>query len=228
MQNMNGFKLKTVVGVVLIFFSFSNYDICYYSKKKMEITTVIKDEKTINSFVLKNFDLVSSSYRNPIFPCKVNYKKKTSIATSFCNFPVVDCWVFKENGLYTLVLTNSKGKWSGQFFTLVYHLSELGDSIKSITQKAEFREPKSGWTELKQKLLQLKVLSLPDYHTIPEYDQVADGDAVIVEVSSKKVYRIYSYQEPRMFQNKFWQAANMERILELIEKEFGFKPLREL
>jgi hypothetical protein len=126
------------------------------------------------------------------------------------------------------VLTNSKGKWSGQFFTLVYHLSELGDSIKSITQKAEFREPKSGWTELKQKLLQLKVLSLPDYHTIPEYDQVADGDAVIVEVSSKKVYRIYSYQEPRMFQNKFWQAANMERILELIEKEFGFKPLREL
>lgn len=116
---MNGFKLKIIVGVVIIFFSFTNFESCHYSKKKMEITTVIKEKRITNDFVSKNFEHVSSSYHNPIFPCKVNYKKKTSVTTSFCNFPVVECWMLKKDSLYT-------------FFLLIKNDSQLVKGISKI------------------------------------------------------------------------------------------------
>lgn len=127
-----------------------------------------------------------------------------------------------------VVLKNINGNWNGELYTLVYHFNEKGDSIKAISKEVVNRKPKSGWETLTKKLFDFNILTLPDYHTIPEYDQVADGDAVIVEVSSKKRYKIYSYQEPHMFQDKHWQARNMEQILELIEDEFSFKRLRKL
>ncbi len=70
----------------------------------MEITKIIESEKAINKFALKNFELVSSSYKPPIFPYKVNFKRKTTATAYFCNLPLVDSWVLKQNSLYTFFL----------------------------------------------------------------------------------------------------------------------------
>ena len=100
---MIGFKYKTIV-ILSAFFFFSNFRSDHYGKKNMEITKIIENEKEIDKFILKNFELVSSSYKSPIFPYKVNFKKKTKATAYFCNLPLVDSWVLKQDSRYTFFL----------------------------------------------------------------------------------------------------------------------------
>lgn len=122
----------------------------------------------------------------------------------------------------------TQGAWFGDFFTLKYNFNVKGDSVMSIDKSIISREPKSGWEIFVKQMLDLEILTLPDYKDIPNYLQTADGDAVIIEVATQKLYRIYSYQAPNMNKLDHWQAKNIEDILELIEDEFNFPRLRKL
>lgn len=73
-----------------------------------------------------------------------------------------------------------------------------------------------------------KYVSTPKNPTVINYPEVVHGDDVIVEISTKTIYRIYSYKEPRLFQGKIKEAKRMEDILVLIEKEFNFNRLRRM
>jgi hypothetical protein len=126
-----------------------------------------------------------------------------------------------------VIVKNTKGVWKGDFFYLKYNLNNKGDSIESISKQVVSKEPRSGWQSFISRILALHVLTLPDYHKITEYYQGADGDAVIVEIASEKLYRIYSYQAPGVYKGKHKEAQNMEDILTLIEDEFGFYRLRK-
>jgi hypothetical protein len=126
-----------------------------------------------------------------------------------------------------VILKKTNGSWKGDFFTLKYNLNNRRDSIESISKQVMSKEPRSGWQSFINKLLALHVLTLPDYQTIPDYYQGADGDAVIVEIASERLYRIYSYQAPGVHKDKHNEARNIEDILTLIEDEFGFYRLRK-
>lgn len=125
-----------------------------------------------------------------------------------------------------IVFKKNQGNWFGEFFTLIYKYNEKGDSILSINKSVVKREPKSGWEVLMKKMLSLDILTLPDYKEIPNYLQVADGDAVIFEIATQKVYRIYSYQAPNLNKFEHQQAMKIEKVLKLIEDEFNFIQLR--
>lgn len=73
----------------------------------IEINKVI-DSKSIDSFIANKFDSVKASYKNPIFPYKINYKINGSSIT-FCGITVIECWALKSNNSYAffLLLENS-------------------------------------------------------------------------------------------------------------------------
>lgn len=68
----------------------------------MEINEVING-KTIANFIANKFDSVGASYKNPIFPYKINYKIKNEEVT-FSGVPVVDCWALKSNSSFAFFL----------------------------------------------------------------------------------------------------------------------------
>ena len=108
-------------------------------------------------------------------------------------------------------------------YKLVLRYNAKGNSLQSISKTLIKRNPKSEWPLLINNLYNLKVLTLPDYRTIPGYFQLADGDVIIVEISSKSIYRFYSYQEPHLYEDKIQDAKQIEEIMGIIENEFSFR-----
>lgn len=107
-----------------------------------------------------------------------------------------------------VVLTYSKGKWNGK----VYYLKELSQA-KDVM-------PKSGWVTFANKLLNLKILTLPDGGDLSDCgDGGGDGSTYNVEIATENHYRYYGYWEPQDYQEKCWQAKNMKEILSLLSKD---------
>ena len=127
-----------------------------------------------------------------------------------------------------VIIKNINNKWTAELFTLLYHLNENGNTLKSISKNVVLREPNSGWENFTSNLFELQIMGLPDFRKIINYPDIADGNGVSIEIATTKQYRYYLYQEPKMVQDKIKQAKKIEEILELIEDEFNFKRLRKL
>lgn len=68
----------------------------------MELNDIINSNK-VESFIADKLDSVGSSYRNPIFPYKLNFKSRGDSIT-FSGIPVIDYWALKSDNLYTFFL----------------------------------------------------------------------------------------------------------------------------
>lgn len=192
-----------------------------FNENREPVDTVVKD------IPLNKKGKPSSYYRN-----KNSVENKLGLKSLENGFDSLQIrlwygYAFKDSS-QLVVLKNTKGKWTSELFTLVYHLNENGDTLKSISKDMIIREPKSGWRNFIDKVLKLQVTTLPDKSKIKDYPDFVDGDDIIIEAATKKYYRIYSYKEPNHVQFKIKEAKNMEQILVLIESEFGFKRLRKL
>ena len=113
---MNGFSCIIIIGLFTIICSFIAFENTKPIKTKMDIATIIEDNKRVNRFISKYFETVDTSFQNPIFPCKVNLKTKPKVTITFCDFPVADCWVLKKEESFT-------------FFLIIKDDSSLVDSI---------------------------------------------------------------------------------------------------
>jgi hypothetical protein len=116
-------------------------------------------------------------------------------------------------------IKNSDTNWTATIYALQVDWDGRTETILSKTVKQV--SPKSGWASFTTKLLDLKVLTLPDQNDIPGCYIGADGCSYNVEVATKNQYRFYGYWEPQMYQNKFWQTKSMADILKLFEEELG-------
>jgi hypothetical protein len=88
-------------------------------------------------------------------------------------------------------------------------------------------KPKSGWNSLSKSLLDLGALSLPHEDDLPGYSGCgADGISYDFEWATQRKYRFYSYCNPEHNVKGFWQAQNVLKIADLLEKEFSFKYIK--
>lgn len=126
-----------------------------------------------------------------------------------------------------VILKNSKSIWSGEFLSLVYNLNDKDNFLKSISKSSVIKEPLKGWDSLITLLNKYQITTLPDDSKINGYPDMTDGDGVVVEIATKKSYRIYSYKQPSMVKDKISEANQMEKILRVIENEFSFPRLRK-
>ncbi|HRP37872.1 MAG TPA: hypothetical protein PLS50_08765 [Candidatus Dojkabacteria bacterium] len=117
-----------------------------------------------------------------------------------------------------VILKYSKEQW--QAIHIKFELGDKDELKHKIVRKVV---PSSGWNRFLNRVLELKMLELPDEKEIEGYDGCgADGNPFYFEWASTKKYRFYSYCNPDGNVEKFWQARNVLSIADFLEKEFGF------
>ena len=90
-----------------------------------------------------------------------------------------------------------------------------------ITKTKRILIPKSGWINLSNNLLNLKILTLPNGDEILNCGGGGgDGSTYNIEIATINHYRYYSYWEPQLYTQTCWLAKNIKEVLSLITKEF--------
>jgi hypothetical protein len=67
------------------------------------------------------------------------------------------------------------------------------------------------------KLVDLRVMDLPDYIDIPDYKLLGNGFTTCFEISTNKIYRFYRYYKPQN-QKGIEEAVQASQIIEIIDK----------
>jgi len=109
-------------------------------------------------------------------------------------------------------------------YKAIYKDSFTDFSIDSLSSY-EFKsiKPKSGWKDFIQDIYKMGILTLPDYSTIKNYPSSTDAGRVIFEMSTKKIYQCYNYQDPFLAQANTNEVNDAATILSLFEKEFSIR-----
>lgn len=85
--------------------------------------------------------------------------------------------------------------------------------------------PKSGWRSFDKLLGSLRLDTLPDIHTFEEFD-FTEGDVVIIEISTRRMYKLISYVNVDFVKNKILQADIVYELFTLLKQEFGISRIR--
>ncbi len=118
-----------------------------------------------------------------------------------------------------VVIINKGTNWTATIYNLIVNWDGQTETI--ISKNIKQVTPKSGWTNFSKRLMDLKILTLPNQLEIPGYGGGMDGRMYNVEIATKNQYRFYGYWEPQEYKDKFWQAKNMDDILTLFKTELG-------
>jgi hypothetical protein len=122
-----------------------------------------------------------------------------------------------------VVVKKEKDSWSGNLYHVSSGYNTQNDKMEFWVQNKQTAAPISGWDCFMDNLYTFKVSTLPDWSKIDGYLDATHGNSITIEVATYKSYRIYNYVEPGINKQHIWQAASVENIMGLLEKEFGFK-----
>ncbi len=127
---------------------------------------------------------------------------------------------------HLFLIKSENEKWVAHWYTIAFN----ADSSRSDTSISIVKDkiPRNGWATFVNRLFELKIDRLPDMDQLPDgaINSFPEPSGVVVEFAAINRYRLYSYYALDYFKDKWWQAGNMETILELIEDEFGFERLK--
>ncbi|MGB8190380.1 MAG: hypothetical protein WCF67_00615, partial [Chitinophagaceae bacterium] len=120
-----------------------------------------------------------------------------------------------------LIFSKVNGKWEGSYNRLEFYYDSTSRQLTAINRISKAFSPKSGWKLFTDSLAKLGLYNLPDRTAIPGYELERDGHWIAVEFADCKNYKVYRYQSPWGYQDKFPQAKQIVSISKLIENEFG-------
>jgi len=98
-------------------------------------------------------------------------------------------------------------------------IRQARDRWPSAVLQENLGAPKSGWDALWKQLTDADLLVLPDEEQTKCHGQTLDGGGVVIEVLSKKTYRIYRYSNPTVVTCE--EAKQMRLIDHIIVQEFN-------
>ena len=155
--------------------------------------------------------------------CSAKWHQKSPIFLLWFGFAKCD-------SSQVFIIKNHNSKWLAQSIILRYSWNDsllqtsLSDTIVTVNY------PAINWKNFLSELFVLNITSLPDMDKIKGYKDIGgiDGSGCCVEVATRSRYRFYGYWYPKRFQDQYWQAKSMTKIIKLLERECSFKPLREL
>lgn len=100
--------------------------------------------------------------------------------------------------------------------------SQEQDSFQLVVNDVICKRPSLEGTKIKDSLLKLNILTLPDCRTLKGYDHPADSDNFEVEIFAGDSAVKYEYTCPEANRN-FESARQMIKIANFIESSYGFK-----
>ncbi|MBO9204663.1 MULTISPECIES: hypothetical protein [Niastella] len=122
---------------------------------------------------------------------------------------------------HLVIIEKQNHDWSGRLYEMnVGYVDTLNYNIIQHYEKKNVK-PASGWPPFINDLSQLKIRELSDSSR-----GGADGITYCVEILTPGKYTYYDFYEPENNKDKDWQAANMVKIIALLEREFKFTGLK--
>jgi len=118
-----------------------------------------------------------------------------------------------------VVITNKDSNWTAAIYDLP--VTRAGETETMLSKKTNQLSPKSGWQSFSKKLLELKIMTLPNQDDVEGYSAGEGGTTYSVEVATKDQYRFFNYWQPQGYKDRFWQARKMTEMLQLFETELG-------
>jgi hypothetical protein len=188
--------------------------------------------------VKKDIPMEPTRHHGPMVPVgyykyKINIEKKMGFATLENGFDslYIRLWYGYSNSVDTLQLVTiqySGGKWKARLYLLPIKVDRHTDTTIAVKQIVGDVVPRAGWQSFSSRLLAHHIMTLPDMRNIPKYpDLTGGGSSVTIEVATQRMYRIYSYTDPRLATGHP-QARDIEAILKLIREQLGLKQLRSI
>lgn len=121
---------------------------------------------------------------------------------------------FGKYGNDGFILRKSSGEWTAvNLREMSCHLENRG--------KYNLNNPKLGWENVWQKLVDAGILTLPDSSELDYEGGALDGKGYVVEINSNYVYRTYEYSNPRYVESK--EYGQIMKIGEIIADEFDLE-----
>jgi hypothetical protein len=132
----------------------------------------------------------------------------------------ITCSFSKSN---LILLTNNGMEGKAVFYSYFYGSNGEGDFVASQVS-GELRSPTNGWKLFYDSLIKTGIVELRDQDEFDsgQYAAPHDGGIVLVEIATKKKYRIYEYSSIGM-NSKHKGPAILHEALKLIEREFLYK-----
>ncbi|HEY0751932.1 MAG TPA: hypothetical protein VGD26_12295 [Chitinophagaceae bacterium] len=132
----------------------------------------------------------------------------------------VDFALYKGRELY--MIKHENGSWSADVYKMMVERVDNLDKEIITSRTVKSVTPKLGWDLFVDSMLILDIETLPNMSDIPGLvDGWDDGVDYNIEIATKYRYRYYSYHLPEEFQDNYWQARNMVRIVNLIRRELN-------
>jgi hypothetical protein len=182
------------------------------------------EEKHSLSFVQDIPDNLNTSSYNKIKKDFITQMKIDQIDSGYngIQIRIIIQYAQSDTG-HLLIFQNNSGNWTANFFEYYYVRSNESKSKIAKRELPILRKPKSGWMSFTKEINALGIMDLPDYSKIPDYYLPTDASSIVIEIATKKTYRIYSYPTISLYSNKIKEVDNVGSILLCIEKEFDFK-----
>ena len=123
---------------------------------------------------------------------------------------------------HLIIIRRKDGKWDCRLYKMLVEWSPRQDSQIVVNKTIKKIVPKMGLDKFMKRLFALDITSLPNGPS-----GGMDGTSYEIEVATKDQYRFYEYWSPDTTEQKFWGSKNMVEIIDLLEKECGFKRLQK-
>ena len=126
-----------------------------------------------------------------------------------------------------IIIKRENNKWESKFieYEPIYYNNYMYDSVLYMKSKECIVIPKTGWKSFISKLFNFEINDLSDQTKIKNYDHPNDGGNLVVEIATRKKYRLYTYHQPDS-NNAIKEARLMSSILDLLSKELNVKLFR--
>jgi hypothetical protein len=160
---------------------------------------------------------------------KNQYEKKFNLYSLDNGFDSIEIriWcnlIVRPPGKQNLIIfKNSKRIWTGSIIQYegIYNPNDHFsiDSFKSFhVRNMRFQNDFSSFINC---IFSYDLLSLPDYNMLTGYPSSTSPGIVNIEIATKKLYRVYSYEEPFDAKANFPEAEKLIKILSLVEGKFN-------
>jgi len=124
-------------------------------------------------------------------------------------------WGFGLSPLEGVTLRRSGSQWTG------IHVKANNYYEPTKAESAQLADPKSGWDTTWARLVNQRLLSLPDASEIHCQVGGLDGFAMVVETNTDNTYRTYMYDTPS--ESKCKEDKNIIAIIDILFEEFNLK-----
>jgi hypothetical protein len=209
--------------------------------EKNQVPIQTKDTSIVKEILIEsdyNFDKTKKNFQE-VLPY-IKGKPRSIIASSFetvksanlvnlrNGFDSLYIRIFYEYSFeptYQIIEIYKDQKSWKAYYTIATEKYKKGDSVPDVKKVIHKLTPISSWGKFTQELFQLKILTLPDGWSTPSYMErgsVSDGNSVFLELSSKKMYRLYGYDNPSSHPDNS-EARKMLEIIRFLEKRIRSK-----